>query len=165
MNIIEVICCAILVGLPLAGYLKGFVKTITPLASSLLSLFVIYVLRDWGFAFLFQWIFFQGQSILPRVVVVLLFFVLGAVGFRAIFVALNIFSKIPLIKGANRLLGLVLGGALAVLVVWSILYCVSIFKTTSFGIAGLEAVSKNEILLYLYRHNFIEQYMGMFTSL
>ena len=165
MNIIEVICCGLLVGLPLAGYLKGFVKTITPIASALLSFVVLYIMKDWGFAFLFQWVFFQNGKILPRSIVVLLMFALGTLGFRAIIVALDLFSKIPLIKGANRLLGLAFGGIEAVIIVWFILYFISIFKTTSWGLIGMEAVSKNEILLYLYRYNFFEQYMGMFTSL
>jgi len=165
MNIIEVICCSILVGFPLVGFLKGFVKTATPIVSSLLTFLVLFILKDWGFAFLFKWVFFQSGNILPRIVVVILVFILGSLMFRAIIKALNILTKIPLVKGANKILGIIFGAIEGLIIVWFILYFVSVFKTTGFGITGLEAVSKNEILLYLYKYNLVEQYMVMFTSL
>ena len=75
---------------------------------------------------------------------------------------LGIVSKIPIIKGANRSLGLIAGGVYGLIIVW-ILFCIVTLSTTSeFGTVVVSYIYDDRFLTYLYENNLILQLILLF---
>lgn len=66
---------------------------------------------------------------------------------------LNIFSKLPLLKEANALGGLVLGLVQGILIIWILFAVVTVFSGTGFGQAVLDYINDSELLSFLYTNN------------
>lgn len=164
MNLLLVISWIIIILFAVYGCKKGFVKMLVPILSGILALILLMLLKDWLFAFLFQWAIFQGEHILARVVVILLIYFAGALAFKWIFGVLNILTKFPLVHGLNKLLGLLLGVVEGFLIIWLLLYLIEEGQGSLFGFDCGYAITQNSFLNYLYEHNLISHLMGALFS-
>ncbi len=160
MNILLIIICAIILWLAIYGYRKGFVNMLVPLVSAFLSLVLLFMLKDWLFAILFQWAIFQGEHVLTRVVLILLIFILGTLAFKWLIKILHILTKLPLVHGLNKLLGLVVGFIEGFLLVWLILYIVQIRQGFLLGFDMEPLIEQNGFVQFLYLNNLIEYLMN-----
>ncbi len=160
MNILLIIICAIILLLAIYGYRKGFVNMLVPLVSAFLSLVLLFMLKDWLFAILFQWAIFQGEHVLTRVVLILLIFILGTLAFKWLIKILHILTKLPLVHGLNKLLGLAVGFIEGFLLVWLILYIVQIRQGFLFGFDMEPLIEQNGFVQFLYLNNLIEYLMN-----
>lgn len=133
MNILLIFSCVIIAGFAFRGHRIGFIKTIVPIISGLLSLFLLFLLKDWLLGFLFRWAVFQGEHILARVVVILLIYLLGLFVFKWIFGILKFLTKLPLLHGADKLLGFFFGAIEGVLVIWLLFYLIWVNGGILFG--------------------------------
>lgn len=68
---------------------------------------------------------------------------------------LGIVNKIPLIGGANRLVGAILGGGIGILIIWVLFIVITLLYSTSLGAACMESISGNAILSKLYDSNLL----------
>lgn len=68
---------------------------------------------------------------------------------------LGIVSKIPIIKGANRSLGLLAGGVYGLIIVWIIFCVVTIGAASEFGAVIISYIYEDRFLTYLYENNLI----------
>lgn len=159
MNLLLVISCVILIILSVYGYKKGLVRALLPIISGLLWLVFLYLLRDWLFSFLFQWTFFQGEHILARVVVILLFYFAGVFALKWVLGMLNFITKLPLIHGVNKLAGAAVGLMEGFLAVWLLLYIIQTGNGILFGIDFMPMISENRFLDFLFQHNLIGHLM------
>lgn len=71
--------------------------------------------------------------------------------------ALDLVTKLPVIKHVNRTLGLLVGAVKGLLVVWVLLYLISLTCTSSFGMRMLDDVNQSPFLTLLYEHNVLMQ--------
>jgi uncharacterized membrane protein YgaE (UPF0421/DUF939 family) len=93
-----------------------------PFVSGILSLLFLFLLKDWLFGFLFRWTIFGGEHILARVVVILAIYFLGTFALKWLMGALKLLTKLPVVHGVNRFLGLVIGAMEGFLLVGLLLY-------------------------------------------
>lgn len=71
--------------------------------------------------------------------------------------ALDLVTKLPVIKHVNRTLGVMVGAVKGFLVVWIFLYFISLTCTSSFGIRMLDYINQSPFLTLLYEHNVLMQ--------
>ena len=159
MNILLVISLIIILGLGAYGHRMGFVKMAVPIVSGIISLIVFFLLKDWVLGFLFRWTIFGGENILSRIVVILLIYLLGTLAFKWLVGMLQLFTKLPLVHGINKLSGLLLGIAEGFLAVWLILYLIQVNGGSLFGIDAAASIQENTFLNFLYVHNLIGHLM------
>lgn|GEM_PF-1981650 len=91
------------------GRWKGLVNLLIPVLCTAVSVVVAIVLKTWAFRFLFQWAFFSGGNILARVVTVLLCYALAVLAFRVCLIILQFLTKLPIVHGINKTLGMIAG--------------------------------------------------------
>lgn len=159
MNLLLIISCGTLIILSVYGYKKGMVKVLIPIISGLVWLVFLYLLKDWLFSFLFRWTFFQGEHVLARVVVILLFYFVGVFALKWALGMLNLVTKLPLIHGANKLAGAVVGLAEGFLAVWLFLYIIEMGNGSLFGVDFMPVISGTPFLNFLFQHNLIGHLM------
>lgn len=159
MNILLVISFIIILGLGAYGHRRGFVKMAVPIVSGIISLIVFFLLKDWVLGFLFRWAIFQGEHILARIVVILLIYLLGTLAFKWLMGMLQLLTKLPVVHGINKLLGLLLGIAEGFLAVWLILYLIQVNGGSFFGLDAAASLQENTFLNFLYVHNLIGHLM------
>ncbi len=160
MNILLIIICAVIFVMAIYGYRKGFVNMLVPLVSAFLSLILLFMLKDWLFGILFQWAIFQGEHVLTRVVLILLIFVLGTLAFKWLIKILHILTKLPLVHGLNKLLGLMVGIIEGFLLVWLFLYIVQIRQGFLFGFDMEALIEQNGFMQFFYLNNLVEHLMN-----
>lgn len=82
-------------------------------------------------------------------------FVLLSIILRLVIGLLDIVAKLPVINGANRLLGAALGLLQGLMIVWLLMFLVTIACTSEIGQTMLKSIEKNAFLTFLYQHNLI----------
>ncbi len=73
--------------------------------------------------------------------------------------ALNIISKLPVIKQANKLAGLLLGLIQGLLIVWTFFILLTMLSSTGVGNAGLTMIAQNDFLSFLYNNNVLMSFL------
>lgn len=74
--------------------------------------------------------------------------------------SVDIISKIPVIKGFNKFLGLIVGFINALIIVWLFFIVIVVFMGNDAGAKLMEEVYKSKILLFLFNENVL---MGFIT--
>ena len=85
----------------------------------------------------------------------LLSFVIVWTLLRAILLALDIVTMLPLLHGINQLAGGILGLAIGVVLVWIAFLLVTILCNGELGREFFKLISENQFLLFLYNQNVI----------
>ena len=92
-------------------------------------------------------------KVVADIIAFLVTFLLVLIIVRVAIKFLGIVNKIPLIGGANRIVGAVVGGAISLLIVWIIFIIITLLYNTPIGISCLDAISDNAVLKALYDGN------------
>lgn len=92
-------------------------------------------------------------KVVADIIAFLVTFILVMIIVRVGLNVLGIVNKIPLIGGANRLVGAVLGGGIGILIIWILFIIITLLYSTSLGAACMESISGNAILTKLYDSN------------
>lgn len=74
---------------------------------------------------------------------------------RLILGALSVFTALPIIGGANRLLGLAAGLVQGVLIVWILFLVISLFSSTPAGKMLMDEINRTPVLETLYNTNLL----------
>lgn len=83
----------------------------------------------------------------------LLAYALANLILRVAMLVLDMITGLPLISGANRLTGGIVGVAKGILFIWIALLLLTILCSSDIGKSGLELVEKDSILQALYKHD------------
>lgn len=75
---------------------------------------------------------------------------------------LNILDKIPLVGGANHLVGGILGAGIGILIIWILFIVITLLYNTPLGVACMKGISESEILTKLYDSNILLKYITKF---
>ncbi len=81
---------------------------------------------------------------------------------RIVLGMLNIVDKIPLVGGANHLVGGILGAGIGILIIWILFIVITLLYNTSLGMACMKGISESEILTKLYDSNILMKYITKF---
>ena len=76
--------------------------------------------------------------------------------------ALRIVSRIPVIKGINRTLGIFAGGFQGLILVWLLFLLIALFAATDMGKQCIEQIDGNVVLRYLYYDNALSKILTGF---
>ena len=77
----------------------------------------------------------------------------------AVFILIKLVSDAPLLGEANRVVGLVFGAFEGIMIVWILLFVISVVGTSDFGQSMMAQISNNMILQFLYDHNLISLFI------
>lgn len=80
-------------------------------------------------------------------------FILIALVLNLLIRALDIVARLPGLKGANHLLGMLIGFVKGLVVIWLLMYLVSIFAAGSFGLLMMDYMERSRFLSFLYEYN------------
>ena len=69
--------------------------------------------------------------------------------------ALRIVSRIPVLSGVNRTLGVFAGGIYGLILVWIGFYMIAVTSTSEMGSALVACIYQSRLLKYLYENNVI----------
>jgi len=94
-------------------------------------------------------------DMLLRVIAFLITFVLVSVLVRGVAIALGFAARLPIINGANKTAGMILGFAEGLLLVWVFFFAVTVFVASDWGVEILLMIADNNILSWIYRHNML----------
>lgn len=93
----------------------------------------------------------------------LLSFLAATILIRAVTFALDILSKLPVINGANKITGALVGGIKCVVFIWIALLVVTLMCNTEIGKKGMELIQGDFFLNLLYNQNiFVKIFMSIF---
>ena len=86
-------------------------------------------------------------------------FILVSIFLRMVMVALDIITKIPVLKEINQMVGAVLGLAQGLIIVWLLFIAADMLATTAFGLSVQQQISGNLILKFISDNNIIWKFM------
>ena len=93
------------------------------------------------------------SKLIVNIIAFLATFIFATIIIRAIVLALNVVSELPVIGLVNRLAGGVLGAVGALLIVWTVFIIVTLCYTTSIGKDIYDVIQNNEITRLMYEYN------------
>ena len=94
-------------------------------------------------------------DIILQAIVYIIMFVVIYVVLQIVVVATGVIAKLPVIHGANKLLGLVFGLVEGLLVVWILFTALTAFSGVDSIATALADINNHWFLQYLYQHNVI----------
>lgn len=102
-------------------------------------------------------------NLVLRVLSYMITFVLAVLILKLLVMTLDIVAELPLLKGVNRVLGLLVGTAQGICVVWILFLIITVMGGTDAGSRILILISQDKVLSVFYDTNiFLKLLMGMF---
>lgn len=150
MNITLIIVFLIIIGKAYFGFKKGMTKEISGLISWILILFIMSIVIMLYTSFFANE---AGNTIFSVIILVAIAILSGII--RLVLKPVKLISKLPLFHFADQLLGLVIGAAEGLLIVW-LLYVLNeggVFG--GFGDLIRSDTAASEILSYIYEYNYL----------
>lgn len=89
----------------------------------------------------------------------LLSFTIVRIIVRIVIAGANMISALPVLKGFNRIAGMLIGMLLAVIVVWIGFLVITLLYNTAFGKECFVWIRQSEFLTFLYNENIIMQFV------
>ncbi|MCR5753343.1 MAG: CvpA family protein [Acetatifactor sp.] len=150
MNILSIAAGLILLWKVVDGYKKGMVKEII----SLVSLMILIAVMTLSLKGLKSYV--QGELV-SIILTVLILSILGIVHhlLRVIFFSAKLITKLPVLHGADKILGAAFGVVETVFVLWVIYLLIMQLDMGMIGQQLLAYTEDSPILLWLYQHNYL----------
>lgn len=93
----------------------------------------------------------------------LISYILASVLIRVFAYALDILARLPVVRGINKLAGVLIGGGKCIIFVWVAMLVLTILCNTKIGQKGLGLIRGDTVLNFLYDKNiFIRIFAGLF---
>lgn len=130
------------------GHHKGLAMEIASLISVLLSLFGVALLVRIVGSYLEENTSGMVQAIIFFVALAFLFQI-----FKLVIASLKLLTKLPVIHFLNGFLGMIVGVAEGMVVVWALFIVITKYDIAEQSAKWLAQIAENEILFYIYRMN------------
>lgn len=146
INILFIILILILIWRVVSGFQKGMVKELISLVT-LIVLSALIVLLGLGLDS------YMDKEIV-RVVVVIILILILIIAYKLLdffFFTAKLFTKLPVVKTADKFLGAVIGIAETIILIWAMYALLSIFGMGNIGERLWGYIHENVILQYLYQ--------------
>lgn len=136
------------------GYKKGMVKEIISFVSIIIACMVVALIANGIHNY-------QGGHFANVVIVVLLLAVIGVIHsvLRIVFFSVKLISKLPIVHWADKLLGVVVGAAEVILLLWTVYLFTMMMDLGSVGQMIIGCTKSNSILVWLYEHNYLAHFL------
>lgn len=159
MNLLTIAVIIVLLWKIAEGYKRGMVKEIISFIS-LIVLCIVAALIVNGMQS------YMEKQFVGVVIAVLLLCVVGIVHhlLGVVFFSAKLISKLPVIHGADKLLGMVAGVLETVLILWTVYLFVMKSGLGMLGQQILVYTEESPILLWLYRYNFLAMWVENILS-
>ena len=150
LNILLIIILVFMIVKIADGYKKGMVKEIISFVS-LILMCVVVLLLGVGLRS------YMEKEIVGIVIAVLLLVILAIAhhALKLIFFSAKLISKLPIVHGIDKLLGMVVGALEVILILWTIYTFIMYFGLGTIGNLFLEYSRDSRILTWLYEHNML----------
>ncbi|MDC7291498.1 CvpA family protein [Blautia schinkii] len=90
-------------------------------------------------------------------------FLLATILIRMVTYALNIIARLPIIRGANKAAGALMGIVKCVIFIWVAFLVLTVLCNTEIGRTGLKLIEQDHLLNFLYKENiFVKIFMSIF---
>lgn len=99
------------------GWKKGFVNTLGGILASILAIVFVYILNVWALESLLFTLMSDHVLVLVRIVLCIILYVVIFFVLKTIIMSFRILTKLPVIRGFNKLLGFVFGAVYGLLLV------------------------------------------------
>lgn len=110
-GLVLIVICAI------RGCKKGFVNTLGEMLATIFSIAFVYLLHTWAFDALFTNLLTDHRIVVVRVLLCIVLYVILFFVLKTIILSLRMFTKLPIVRGLNKLLGFVVGTVYGVVLV------------------------------------------------
>lgn len=110
-GILILIICA------LRGWKKGFIQMLGNVCAGILSLGFLWIMKNWALESFLGTLLFAHSVLVVRLVLCIALYIALFFGLKAVFLSLKFISKLPVIRGLDKVLGLILGGVFGVVIV------------------------------------------------
>ena len=148
MNYILAVVIVIILLFAYRGHSKGIAKEIASLVSVVLSLL--------GLALIIRIIgSYTADNVSGIVQAVIFLVVLAFLAqiFRLLFASIKVITKIPIIHGLDSFVGMLVGIAEGVLMVWALFIVIEKYDIAGYSAEWLTQIANDEILSYFYMKN------------
>lgn len=134
------------------GFVKEFCSLISVVIASIAVILIAFGVRN----------FFSHEVVLVVAAIVLIL-LLGIIYklLDVFFVSLKLIAKLPVIKYLDKLLGIAIGVAETVLIVWALYCIITIMQPSAFGNWIINCVKNNTIMKYLYVNNYLFEWVSV----
>ncbi len=144
------------------GYARGFLKILITTAALIVTLAASFFIAPY-FAKLLEGTSIgkttEGQPLSSLNLQIIAFFIVAVliyVVIRVILGVAHVIAKIPIIGGANRILGAVIGIVEALLVIWIACLIIQSLAATPFGVQATKIISQSDVLKFFFDNNLLE---------
>lgn len=159
INLPFLIVVALLIIRVIISVKRGFVKELCSLIATVVASLAILLIA------LAVQKYFAEDRIIMAVTIILLF--LLCIIYKIIdtfLVALKLISKLPVVKILDKVLGVVIGVAEVLVVVWTVYCLIMVLDTGFFEKWIMDCVRNNAIMGKLYEYNYIYSLMSKFST-
>lgn len=102
----------------------------------------------------------QITNVIINAIAFVITLILAIIGLIVLCFALNLLTKLPLLKQVNTTAGLAIGLVEGVLVVWILFVILTMFAGSEFGSKALALISENPLLNFLYKNNLVSKFIA-----
>ncbi len=99
------------------GCKKGFVKMLGEIAASVLAIVFVFVMNTWALESLLLTMLADHMIVVVRIVLCIALYAVAYLILKAIIMSLKVITKLPIIRGVDKLLGMIAGIAYGLLLV------------------------------------------------
>jgi len=117
MGVWHIIGILLIVFLATRGLKKGFVNMLGEIAASALAIVFVGLLNAWALDALLLTLLADHMIVVVRIVLCVVLYAVAYFALKAIIMSLRMLTKLPVIRGLDKLLGLVAGAAYGLLLV------------------------------------------------
>lgn len=155
-NIMLVIILTVIAGFAIYGFHSGFFKTIVPIATIILTFWVVSVAMPLFYIYIkYDMKRFHIIEVLIDILAFAVTFMIIKFIIRFILKGLNIVTEVPVIHGLNKCVGLVFGIFEGLVIVWAVFYFVLLFIGRTRGASFFAALDMNPVLKWIYNNNLL----------
>lgn len=109
MELFYIVGLAIIIICMIRGWKKGFVNILGSICATILSFAFFWIMRNWAFDSFLATLLFEHSIMIVRIVLCIVLYIVLFVIIKAIIMSLKIITKLPIIRGLNKILGLITG--------------------------------------------------------
>lgn len=99
------------------GYKKGFVNMLGEMLAMVFSGGFVYLLHTWAFDAVFMTLLKDHMVIVVRVILCVVLYIVFFLILKALILSLRIFTKLPIVRGVNKVLGFIIGTVCGIVLV------------------------------------------------
>lgn len=152
MNYLLIIILLVLIWRMAAGYKIGMVKELQAFVTLLVTSASVVLICKIITAYT------DGERIIMAINILLL--VILGVCFsilKLVFFSAKAIANLPIIHLADKILGIAIGAAEVLLMIWAFCLFIDTFSTGTFAKLALSYIEENKLLSYIYSNNLLEQ--------